>query len=174
MKKNIFRLTLAAAIAALAFVFTFVSIPLGTAKVHLGNFICVISSLLFGGFIGGISSAVGMLLNDIAGGYPWDSQLRTFISKLVLGLVVGILYQVLIKKTKIKPMISMVLASLTGILFGIGTEIVLRLITKTIINNNFDVAKADVISHLPSNFITGGVTLALAIVIYPLVYKGIE
>lgn len=83
---------------ALCFVGTSIMIPFGTSKVHLGNFFCIFSGLLCGGFIGGFSGAVGMALNDLVFGYGAMVALRTFILKFLMGFIVGFLFRLLIKK----------------------------------------------------------------------------
>ena len=175
MKRNsIFKLALFSMLAALAYAMTYVSVPLPAAKVHLGNFVCVLSALLFGGFIGGLSAAVGMTLNDMVLGYHWDTWIRTFFSKLVLGLVVGFVFSILLKKTKMKIMYAVVISLVIGILFGIGTEVLLRIITKSIIYNGINPAVAETISKLPANFITGAVSLGLGSLVYYPAYMGLS
>ncbi len=116
-KKLIYKMVLCALFSALTFALTFVSVPLPTgAKVHLGNFACVLAGLLCGGVIGGISGSLGMGLNDIAQGYVWTTTLRTFITKFLLGFIVGILFKLLIKRDKTT---KITLYALTGLFLAI-------------------------------------------------------
>ncbi|MCR5526606.1 MAG: ECF transporter S component [Lachnospiraceae bacterium] len=57
-------------------------------KIHIGNAFVVLGALLLGGPHGGIAGAIGLSLADILGGYAMSAP-RTFICKLVIGLVVG-------------------------------------------------------------------------------------
>lgn len=54
------RLVLVGLMAALVFVFTFIGFdipsPLGKAKLHLGNVMCLLSGLLFGPLTGGLAA----------------------------------------------------------------------------------------------------------------------
>ena len=75
-------------------------IPLGTSKVHLGNFVCILAGLLCGGLVGGISGSLGMGLNDLLSGYGPDTYIRSFIVKFLLGFIAGALFRYLIKKEK--------------------------------------------------------------------------
>lgn len=112
-KELLLKIVLTAVFSALVFALTYVSIPLPTgAKVHLGNFACVLAGLLLGGLVGGISGSLGMGFNDIAQGYGWDTILRTFIVKFILGYSVGLLFRVLISKDKKSKIL---LGSLAGI-----------------------------------------------------------
>lgn len=84
--------------SSLCFIGTMISIPFGASKVHLGNFFCILTGLLCGGLIGGISGSLGMGLNDIVFGYSYTTYLRTFILKFLMGYIAGTLFQILIKK----------------------------------------------------------------------------
>lgn len=250
-KKHIilFKIMICAIFTALSFALTFVSVPLPTgAKVHLGNFVLVLASLLFGGLIGGTSGALGMALNDIAGGYPVDTIIRTLIVKFIFGLVVGYLFRLLINK---KRTTRIVLYTLTGIfvfifiltlalytrvptkdgiaaftinLFGntktiklsvlvpifsgilslilivldilslklkeialavatvttlgvlVNTvlEFLLRWLIKGIVESNFNIGLVDSISKLPSNLITGLVTIVFATAIFIPLYEALK
>lgn len=83
---------------ALCFAGTFISIPLGTSKIHLGNFFCILAGLLCGPFVGGLAGSLGMGFNDIFQGYAWNTYLRTFILKFLMGFIAGFLFRLCLKK----------------------------------------------------------------------------
>lgn len=92
--KKILRLTQGALIAALAFVvFQFLrfDIPVGTERtaVHLGNAVVVLGALLLGGGWGGAAGAIGLTVADLFSGYVTSAP-KTFVLKLVIGLIVGL------------------------------------------------------------------------------------
>lgn len=100
MKKNktlLIKIIYVAIFASLSFVGTMISIPIGASKVHLGNFVCILSGLLCGGLIGGLSGSLGMGLNDIVFGYPYTTYLRTFVLKFLMGFLVGTIFRALVK-----------------------------------------------------------------------------
>lgn len=99
-KKVLYNMVIIALFTALTFVGTYVQIPLGTSKVHLGNFVCILAGLLCGGLVGGISGSLGMGLNDLLSGYGPDTYLRSFIVKFLLGFIAGALFRYLLKKEK--------------------------------------------------------------------------
>ena len=88
--KSIKMLAQAALVAALAFVvFEFLKIPVSqTTSIHLGNAFVVLGALLLGGLWGGLAGAVGLSLGDLLSGYLTSAP-KTFILKLVIGLVAG-------------------------------------------------------------------------------------
>ena len=92
-RKLLSQIIYTAIFIALCFAGTFVSIPLGTSKVHLGNFFCILAGLLCGPFIGGVAGSLGMGFNDIALGYGWNTYLRTFIMKFLMGFLAGYIFR---------------------------------------------------------------------------------
>ena len=129
MNKNhklLFNIILISIMSALSFTMTFVAIPIGNSKVHLGNAICVLVSLLFGPIVGGVSGSIGMGLNDLLLGYPPQTWIRTFIAKLIMGLIAGIFFKCLSKKERTK-IYHFIISSSIFLMIGI-TFIVLMLI----------------------------------------------
>lgn len=93
-KQNTLKITQAAMIAALAYVgfqFLRIDIPVGTERTafHLGNTFVVLGALLLGGGWGGVAGALGLTLADLTSGYVTSAP-KTFILKLVIGLIVGL------------------------------------------------------------------------------------
>lgn len=95
-KQTVLKLAQTALLAALCFVsFTFLQIkipmPGGDAtSIHIGNAFCVLAALLLGGFYGGLSGAVGMTIADIMDPVYLPGAPKTFVLKLCIGLIAGI------------------------------------------------------------------------------------
>ena len=88
--EKVYRLVLTALLAALCYV-GYALLPALSAdgtKIHFGNAFVVLASFLLGGGNGGLAGAIGLSLADILGGFA-ESAPRTFITKLVIGLVAG-------------------------------------------------------------------------------------
>ena len=94
--QTVLKLAQTALLAALCFVsFTFLQIkipmPGGDAtSIHIGNAFCVLAALLLGGFHGGLSGAVGMTIADIMDPVYLPGAPKTFVLKLCIGLITGI------------------------------------------------------------------------------------
>ncbi len=90
-RESITKLAYAGLMAALCYVgyAIFPAINASGTKVHVGNAFVVLGALLLGGLYGGLAGAVGLSLADILGGYAASAP-RTFICKLVIGLIVGL------------------------------------------------------------------------------------
>lgn len=100
-KADIKKLTQAGLLAALCYIgFAFfkIDIPVGPEKTafHFGNVFCVLAALLLGGFWGGLSGAVGMTIGDLTTSYVTSAP-KTFLLKLCIGLIVGLVAHVIFK-----------------------------------------------------------------------------
>ena len=89
---NIKKIAYAGLMAALCFVgySVFPAISASGTKVHIGNAFVILGALLLGGLYGGLAGAIGLSLADILGGYAASAP-RTFICKLVMGIIVGVI-----------------------------------------------------------------------------------
>lgn len=87
--------------AAAAFVSNFLSIPVGTSRVHLGNAVPLLSGMLFGGPLGALAAGLGSALFDLVYGFvdpvsggavpPVAEALVTFVNKGLMALVCGVI-----------------------------------------------------------------------------------
>lgn len=95
-KQTVIKLAQTALLAALCFVsFTFLQIkipmPGGDAtSLHIGNAFCVLAALLLGGVYGGLAGAIGMTIADILDPIYIVGAPKTFVLKLCIGLIVGL------------------------------------------------------------------------------------
>lgn len=94
--QTVMKLAQTALLAALCYVsFTFLQIkipmPGGDAtSIHIGNAFCVLGALLLGGWYGGLAGAVGMTIADIMDPVYIVGAPKTFVLKLCIGLIVGL------------------------------------------------------------------------------------
>ena len=93
---RLMKLAQTALIAALCYVaFTFLQIkipmPGGDAtSLHIGNAVCVLGALLLGGWYGGLAGAIGLAIADIMDPVYITVAPKTFVLKLCIGLIVGL------------------------------------------------------------------------------------
>lgn len=94
--EKVYKIVLTALMAALCYVaFTFLKIPIPTfggdmVALHIGNAFCVLAALLLGGFYGGLAGSLGMTIADILDPAYITSAPKTFILKLCIGLIAGL------------------------------------------------------------------------------------
>lgn len=94
--QTVLKLAQTAILAALCYVsFTYLQIkipmPGGDAtSIHIGNAFCVLGALLLGGWYGGLAGAIGMTFADIMDPIYITGAPKTFLLKLCIGLIVGL------------------------------------------------------------------------------------
>ncbi len=81
--------------AALVFAGNYLSIPIPNGglmtRIHLGNSMCLLAGLLFGGIEGGLASGIGAALYDMLTPAYIASAPYTFFSKFAMGFTAGVL-----------------------------------------------------------------------------------
>ncbi len=96
-KERMQKMVMTGMFAALSYVvFTFlqikITLPGGDAtSIHLGNAVCVLGALILGGVWGGIGGAIGMTIGDLLDPVYVVYAPKTFILKLCIGLVTGLI-----------------------------------------------------------------------------------
>ncbi len=92
---RLLRIVVIGLMAAVVFVASkFLTIPIATVagtptRIHLGNVMCILSGLLFGGLSGGLASGIGSGLMDLLDPVYITSAPSTIINKFVMGFVAG-------------------------------------------------------------------------------------
>ena len=127
--ETLIKLAQTGLLAALCFVtFTFgqIKIPLpggGATSFHVGNAFCVLAALILGGWYGGLAGAIGMGIADIIDPVYITGAPKTFILKLCIGLIVGLVAHRIAKineSTDRKYILRWsVIASVAGLLFNV-------------------------------------------------------
>ncbi len=142
---NVKKITFAGLMAALCYVgyAVFPAINASGTKVHIGNAFVVLGALLLGGVYGGLAGAVGLSIADLTLGYTASAP-RTFITKLVIGLVVGLVAHKIArisedhKKTYIVKWSA--IAAVAGLAFNCVFEPALKYFWFTILTPNAEKA----------------------------------
>ncbi len=126
---QLMRIVLCGLVAALSYVvFTFlqIKIPLpggDQTSIHLGNAVCVLGALLLGGPLGGLGGALGMTIGDLFDPKYITSAPKTFLLKLCIGLITGLVAHRIGKITKTEDTKHIfrytLLASIAGLLFNV-------------------------------------------------------
>ncbi len=125
-KLDVKILTQAALCATLAYIaFTTLKIeftfPGGMTAIHFGNVFCVLAALLIGGYWGGLAGAIGLSIADLTSAYAMYTP-TTFLLKLLIGLVVGLIAHNIAKISKHHKrtyiVVWTILASIAGMAFN--------------------------------------------------------
>ena len=127
--EKLLKLVMTGVFAALSYVvFTFlqikITLPGGDAtSIHLGNAVCVLGALLLGGLYGGAGGAIGMTIGDLLDPYYILYAPKTFILKLCIGLITGLiahrLGHISTEKDNAKVLKWTIAAAVGGLLFNV-------------------------------------------------------
>lgn len=127
--EKLLKLVMTGVFAALSYVvFTFlqikITLPGGDAtSIHLGNAVCVLGALLLGGLYGGVGGALGMTIGDLLDPYYIVYAPKTFILKLCIGLITGLIAHKLghisTEKDTSKVLKWTIAAAVGGLLFNV-------------------------------------------------------
>lgn len=145
--ENITKLTYAGLMAALCYVgyAVFPAINASGTKVHIGNAFVVLGALLLGGLYGGLAGAIGLSLADILSGYAASAP-RTFITKLVIGLIVGLIAHKIAKISEEHKNFYIVkwsiIASVVALAFNCIFEPILKYVWYTLLTPDVEKATA--------------------------------
>lgn len=182
--RTLLKISYAGLMAALCYVgyAVFPAINAGGTKIHLGNAFVVLGALLLGGLYGGLAGAVGLTLADILGGYAASAP-RTFICKLVIGLIVGLIAHKIAKISHSHPHTHIVKWSIISAVAGLGFNCVfepaLKYVWYTILTPNADKAasavKALVAVTTYATLINAVINSVIAVIAYlalrPVLYR---
>ena len=126
-----YNIVLIGLFAALSYVSLYFMIPVpspvGKPFLHMGNMFVLLASLLFNGFIGGVSGSLGMGLFDVINGYAASSP-KTFILKFGIGMITGKVASNKNKNSSKSPVKWIIAASL--IFIAAGVLLLLLTVTK--------------------------------------------
>ncbi len=139
---NVRTLTMAAMFAALCYVgFAYfqIKIPVGDSSTsfHLGNVFCVLAALCIGGMWGGLAGAIGMTIGDLFDPIYITSAPKTFVLKLCIGLIAGLLAHKVFKisqdkeSRKVPLPVATVLSCAAGMAFNIVADPLVGFFYKT-------------------------------------------
>jgi uncharacterized membrane protein len=173
--ENVKKITYAGLMAALCYVgyAVFPAINASGTKVHVGNAFVVLGALLLGGLYGGLAGAIGLSIADITLGYSASAP-RTFITKLVIGLIVGLVAHKIAKISQDHKRSYIIkwsaISAVAGLAFNCVFEPALKYFWFTILTPNAEKA-ASAISALIAittyaTIINAVINSVLAVVIY--------
>lgn len=140
--ENIKKLTLAAMLAAAAFIcFTYlrIEIPMGggmTGKLYIGHAFIILSAFLLGAKYGGLTGAIGLSLADILAGYAISAP-PTFVAKFLFGLAASVMAHQIFHLNNITSKKTLyILSNIAGLvacIVNVITEPIIRYVFKVYI-----------------------------------------
>lgn len=157
--------------AAIIYVVTMFRIPVGQSKIHLANAMCLLSGLLFGPVAGGLASGIGSALYDaLTGGYDIVNVLITFVSKMAMTVVCGLIAGTWRKTDKsqiTKRSVRIIIACIAGALTYVALYVLKTWIFQQFVYHYAaEVVKETIIAKTIPSLINA----AAAVIVAPLLY----
>ena len=169
------KLVFAGIFAAITYVvFTFLSIPIPTiagdkVTVHLGNAFCVLGALILGSAYGGVGGALGLTIADLIDPVYIVQAPITFVIKLLMGVLVGMiahrLGHITTEKDPVKVVRWTVAAVVAGLLFNAVFDPTIRYFYKILILGK-PAAEVSLVINLGVTAINSIVSAFIAIGLY--------
>ena len=169
------KLVFAGIFAAITYVvFTFLSIPIPTiagdkVTVHLGNAFCVLGALILGSAYGGVGGALGLTIADLIDPVYIVQAPITFVIKLLMGVLVGMiahrLGHITTEKDPVKVVRWTVAAVVAGLLFNAVFDPTIRYFYKILILGK-PAAEVSLVINLGVTAINSVVSAFIAIGLY--------
>lgn len=170
--KTLTQAALLSALCYIGFQFFKIDIPVGTEKTafHLGNTFCVLAALLLGGFWGGLAGSIGMTIADLTSSYVTSAP-KTFLLKLCIGLIVGLvahkIFHISKEKSKKKIFRIALISSVCGMTFNVIADPVVGYFYKRyLLNIPQDVAAIWAKMGAATTFVNAIVAVIVAVIIY--------
>lgn len=166
--------------AAAAFVSNFLSIPVGTSRVHLGNSIALLAGMLFGGPLGALAAGLGSALFDIVYGFadpvaggaipPIVEAAVTFFNKGMMALACGVIVNDQGGSLKRPAQVSL------GAVAGALLYVALFLIKTTLYSLTFtpDLLGVVVPARAVSSLVNAGIAVAVAPLLYAMLHPALK
>lgn len=160
----------------------FPAINASGTKVHIGNAFVVLGALLLGGVHGGLAGAIGLSTADILLGYAASAP-RTFICKLVIGIIAGLIAHKISHISDEHPKNYVLkwssISAIVSLAFNCIFEPVLKYICFTLLTPNTEKAASAIKALLAvttySTIINAVINSVLAIILYnalrPVLFK---
>ena len=173
--QSIRKMAYIAIFAALSYtVFTFlqfkIPLPGGDAtSIHLGNAVVVIGALLLGGLPGGMAGAIGMTIGDLFDPIYVVYAPKTFICKLCIGLITGLVANKLGKLDELKDPGQIrkwtIISAACGLGFNVIADPLIGYFYKLIILGR-SMADVTLAWNVGASAINAGISIAVASLVY--------
>lgn len=162
-RQNLYRMVAVGLMAALVYIGNFMEIRLNNeTRVHLGNSMCLLAGLLFGGLNGGLSAGIGGALYDLFNPAYIMSAPYTFFSKFSMSWIAGKLNRTKASNELARTIIAAVLGQLTYIVLYLGKAFIEQLI----LGNPIETATSVMIAKAATSGINGALAVVISVPLY--------
>ena len=138
--------------------------PLGKTMQHLGNVMCLLSGLLFGPLVGGLSAGSGSAMFDLFDPAYAPEAWITFINKFIMGFVAGLIAYSRGAKgdNKVQNIIAAIAGAVSYVILYIAKTFIVNYIIQS---KNLDVVIPVVITKGTTSLVNGLIAVIASIII---------
>lgn len=161
VNKKIQTIVLVGIMSAMVFALSYLRIKIPSpdlkAAIHLGNIMCILSGLLFGGVKGGLSAGIGSMFYDFFDPIYIKDAPFTFINKFMMGFAAGILNNKLkIKNIYVRAVIAAICGQLTYLILYLTKSFVFDIFL-------YQTATETAIISIATKAVTSSINAAIAV-----------
>ena len=167
--KKIIQTALLAALCFVSFTYLQIKIPVpggDATSLHIGNTFCVLAALLLGGWYGGLAGAIGMTIADLLDPVYIVVAPKTFILKLFMGLITGLIAHKVAKISKYIFKWSLI-SAIGGLAFNVIADPIVGFFYKQyILGQPQDAAMILAKLSAVATFVNAVVSVILVVILY--------
>lgn len=172
---KLLRMVTIGVMAALTFALSRIEIPiptiLGVSRIHLGNSMCILAGLLFGGINGGLAGGIGSFFYDLTNPLYIASAPFTFLSKFAMGFVAGKIGN---GRRLGNRFVTMLVAAISGQLVYIVLYLTKTYITDILLGNAAETAYTDTMGKLLASSVNAVIAIVIALPLYVALSKALS
>lgn len=174
MKKNKLSVQMLAAIgvmSALVFITTkFLRIPIpvgvgGKTQIHLGNSMCLLAGLLFGGVPGGLAAGIGTAIVDLMDPLWAPEFWISFINKFIMGFLAGTIATM----GKERKLSKNIVAAIVGALSYVVLYLAKSYIQQKALGSAAEAIKAVLITKGITSMINAVIAVLISVLLYHMI-----
>lgn len=156
--KTLTYMALMAALALVATILIRIPVPATQGYVHFGDTILILSVIILGKKNGAIAGALGEALADVLGGYAVFAPV-TFVAKLLMGLLIGVALEMLLKnKNKNEKHFRFIAGGIAMVVVSCAAMVGSYYIAESVMYGSFVIPLVEI----PANIVQFSVSAVLA------------
>lgn len=173
--RKLLKIVTVGIMAALTFALSHIEIPiptvLGISRIHLGNSMCILAGLLFGGVNGGLAGGIGSFFYDLTNPLYIASAPFTFLSKFAMGYAAG---KIGCGRKIGNTFVTKLIAAVVGQLVYIFLYLSKTYVTNLLLGNASETALADTLGKLLTSSVNAVIAVAIALPLYGALYGALS
>lgn len=144
--------------------------PLGKTMLHLGNVMCILGGLLFGGLSGGFAAGIGSAIYDLMDPVYAPEFWVTFIMKFAMAFIAGTIANYG-KPSKAKTIIGAVVGAVSYVALYISKTIIVQYF---MLGNPWQTVSGVVITKGTTSLVNALIAMVCSVILYSLISPALK